>query len=180
MDQTIPVTADLEVASYVIAPRPIADRLGLFAAVVYGAVWGFCHMARGQCDASAATIAKQACVSVTTARKELDRLVKEGYLALEPGPVAWKPNVYRLTNRLTLRTRVSLVWDDQPSGMYRDTIGGISQDDRESIAGRYQKEKSKRNRKPSASALSEQDQGNKPNERRGGQGRVTSDGRVKL
>lgn len=166
---------ELQQATYVLAPRPIAHTLGLFAAVVYGAVWGFCQMSLGYCSASVPKIAAQACVSTSTVRRELKRLVASGYLTEEPQG-DHQPNIYRITPMMRLKTRVTLDWEIDST--YSTGTADLLNVNRSYIQREYQKEELRdelkqrtKKRNSTERSVTENQREQQPNKQRRGVGR---------
>jgi len=83
------------------APDCIRDDIDVLAALVFGAVWRWCQMDRGQCEATVEAIAKRAGCSTTAARIRLRALERRGWLTAETRPT--KPTIYRDSERWQLR-----------------------------------------------------------------------------
>lgn len=88
-------------AGFTPVPDCIRDDLDLLAAMVFGAVWRFSQLERGQCDASLESIAERAGLGTTTTRIRLRKLTAGGWIVSIERP--GKPTVYRDAGRWQLQ-----------------------------------------------------------------------------
>ncbi len=83
------------------APDVIRDTIDPLAAMVFGVVWRFSQMGRGQCDATLETIAKRAGFGTTAVRERLRALEAGGWIAAETRP--GRPTIYHDSGRWVLQ-----------------------------------------------------------------------------
>lgn len=99
-------------------PQPdcVRDELDVVAASVFGAVWRFGQMGRGQCDATLETIAERAGYRTTVTRERLRLLEAHGWIRSEAR--AGRPTVYHDAGRWIL----SVAGDDQQAKPQRQPL----------------------------------------------------------
>lgn len=83
------------------APDCIRDQIGHNAAYVFGAVWRFSQLGRGQCDATVDTLSKRSGLGTTVTRECLRSLEDAGWIEAEQRP--GRTTVYRDTGRWVIQ-----------------------------------------------------------------------------
>lgn len=82
------------------APDMLLDKYGPYTALVYGRVRRYCEMQEGICKASRQSIADWLGISVSSVRRNLNRLVDMGYLVDQTPGLKNRPHIYTYTYKL--------------------------------------------------------------------------------